>query len=172
MYSIEQILKMNATARYSGATVNHIPMAWCLFLAMTDQIIFPKPCRVLDFGAGKRMIHTNMMRALREDYQFDAFEIGNNITTEHTTCIDNSFGFVVASNVVNVQPNTDALYHVFNMMRRATKIGGFVLFNYPKSPRHAGLSTPELLEIACRVFDNSVAAQEGALSGTFLARRL
>jgi len=143
---------VNRTSRSNGA-VGKIPVCYGWAHRLTSTGIWvcgksftldPWKARVLDFGCGKGARHALALKAagLAEVQPWDIGE--------------NSFGFgkpsgkynlVILSNVLNVQPHA---YDVPRVLKEAWSYVdklGFMIVNYPKSPRHNWVNDSRMGEL-------------------------
>lgn len=104
---------------------------------------------LLDFGSGKKMIFTKKLRAL--GLTVDAYDCGDNVTEEHVTEIK-GYDLVFAANVINVPASVEDLHATIKQIVSAINPKGSFLFNYPSSPRKAGLSVAQILEVMAQYF--------------------
>lgn len=100
---------------------------------------------MLDFGAGNPPTHTDALRA--DGYDVDAYDHGDNADPDlHVTDLDGDYDTVIASKVLNVQPNPEALDATIQQLRIAAGDDGVVVANYPEP--HKVMDGNEPLEIA------------------------
>lgn len=143
VYTFEEVAKMNATARYAGATQSRMPAAWQI---MQQLLAMTPPSVILDYGSGYHAIHTQEFRDVFPEHRFYAYPALQSSLPELLVP-----DFIVASSVLNVQPHKDAVRAHIAAIFRGT--GGVLVFNYPSSPRHAGLSKAELMTVAEEFFE-------------------
>lgn len=109
---------------------------------------------VLDFGAGKNLIHARRLRELYRDISVFAYDIGDNHTPYHLTrkqiIAASPFSLVYASNVLNVQPSMEALVETIEFIRLLC--GGVAIVNYPVKPRKLDVDKDELVAILEQYF--------------------
>lgn len=144
----EEIKMVNATARTAGAVGAKalVPKAVLKLL----QAYFPNDpsVKVLDYGSGPTAQHAARLR--EEGYAVTAHEIGDNLRrgVHDFEAMDYYYNLVYASNVLNVLPTREALRAVVEEIRGVcggTAGAGLFVFNYPSSPRKAGLKPVEVL---------------------------
>ena len=111
---------------------------------------------ILDFGAGKEAAHTISMN--KEGFNVTAYEIGNNVVEglHDTAALERTYDTVMASNVLNVAPNESVLRYTLSNIAKAVSPTGRAVFNYPLSPRSAGLSSAQVLSIVKEFFSDVV----------------
>ena len=151
MYTREQVKRMNATARESGA-VGASPVVPRYVATLIDEGDY-----VLDYGAGKTARHAAAL-ADETGARVDAHDIGENFA-EGVHVIDIAPGFydlAYASNVVNVQPDEHGMVHVFRELRDAVHGAGVIVFNYPPSPCHSGVSKARMMALAASTIGREV----------------
>ena len=138
----EVIKRMNKTCRSRGAVGAN---------ALVPRFIascIPKCARILDYGAGKDLIHVSMLREQGFDF-VDGYEFGENVTSAHVTNLQpRYYDFVYLSNVFNVQPSPEHIQKVvYEVVRCLTPDWGACYFNYPKAPRYSSVTLTELFEL-------------------------
>lgn len=106
----------------------HVPL---VYVEAKKQI--RKNQDVLDFGAGKEAVWTTWLTNNTEGEIF-AFDIGDNYDPmkHRALALDRRYDWVLASNVLNVQPTLEDIQSVILTLSRC---GDRVLVNYPISPR-------------------------------------
>lgn len=106
---------------------------------------------ILDFGAGKDMIHAKRLKSL--GFNVDAHEIGDNKTENH---IDfprlRSYDLVYASNVLNIQTGSIEMFLL--ELNSYLKREGRIVINYPKTPRKQDISNVDMLWKLTEVFSS------------------
>lgn len=133
-YPVEEVEMMNNTARSKGAVGAN---------AVIHRLVAQnsnKDDKILDYGAGKDLIHVNMLTntGFRDVRGFD---IGKNQTPKHLDIYadfdrhTNQYDVVYASNVLNVQPSWLRVAMIVETSYKILKMGGLFYCNYPKSPR-------------------------------------
>lgn len=109
---------------------------------------------VLDYGAGLYRTQTMFLRGF--DYKnVRPHDLLANMKhwpdEDRQLILFEGFDVVMLSNVINVQPSReDVLIVLRDALYRAFPTGGVVVFNYPGSPRYAGLTKREVLAIAAK----------------------
>jgi 2-polyprenyl-3-methyl-5-hydroxy-6-metoxy-1,4-benzoquinol methylase len=137
----------NKTARSKGASVlNSDGTPRSLVVRYVMETSDPDES-ILDFGAGKAAVQTQYLR----DNGFinvTAYDFGENITDAHDeSALLKQYQTVFASNVLNVASTAEMLRDTISDIWSAVKPNGRAVFNYPESPRKAGLSTEEVEQI-------------------------
>jgi 2-polyprenyl-3-methyl-5-hydroxy-6-metoxy-1,4-benzoquinol methylase len=102
-----------------------------------------KTDKILDYGAGKDIFGTKMLR----DNGFDctAWEIGENFNPQvhnYHALDGHEYDVIFASNVLNVQPDNMAFIEILEDVQRVLKDGGLFFCNFPLKPRHNTLTIP------------------------------
>lgn len=107
----------------------------------------PKDQEVLDFGAGYHGVQTRKLS--EKGFKVTAFDLPENMQKgiHDPEALKKQYPTVMASNVLNVQPNKDSLTSLLDILRGTVAPGGQVVANYPKSPRHANFSDAQMLEM-------------------------
>lgn len=139
MYTSEEKEMMMKTARAAGAVGANAVLPRVLKSMIDEDVV------VLDFGAGPKAVQT---MALRDDgYQVFAHDINPEKTEAHIddpADYKNYFDVVFASNVINVQPTGKNIVSVVHAVHELVRNNGYALFNYPSSPRKAGLTVSQI----------------------------
>lgn len=104
------------------------------------EMIADKDNTILDYGAGSKAIHTNILR--QKGFNVTAYDFGNNVDDElHSrNALDMKYDIVYASNVLNVQGSDHMLRHTLSQIRNAMNPNGIFVFNFPRSPRYGAYS--------------------------------
>lgn len=138
----DYVALVNKTSRSRGAVGgNSLVLRTVLSLPFLNATI-------LDYGAGKDAIQTKRLR--EEGYRnVTAYEIGENFNPElhDPKATEFVYDIVMASNVLNVQPDVERLRDVIEDLANCTRFVGLCVVNYPSGPRKAGLSLEEVLEL-------------------------
>jgi ubiquinone/menaquinone biosynthesis C-methylase UbiE len=90
---------------------------------------------VLDYGSGPGEVHTKRLRDDYEDCHFDSYDLSKDGTSLRSL-EGQWFDVVVASNVLNVIEDKQALNDTINEIYACTAPEGMVMCNLPKSPRY------------------------------------
>ena len=130
MYTTEEIKVANKTSRSGGAVGSS---------AITPEYIklfCHRSASILDFGAGKTAEHTASLRDLGFD-DVTAHDFGDNVNEEfhNPKALARKYDIVYASNVLNVQSSVNMLGTTLETLAKCMKKKGFLLVNYPVSPR-------------------------------------
>ncbi len=92
---------------------------------------------VLDYGSGPGEVHTKRLRDDYPDHHFDSYDLNHLGTTVQAACCGAMwYDVIVASNVLNVIEDKQALNDTINEIYSWTAPQGVVLCNLPKSPRY------------------------------------
>tara|TARA_R110000824_G_scaffold246105_2_gene435204 strand:+ start:9525 stop:10088 length:564 start_codon:yes stop_codon:yes gene_type:complete len=144
-YTKKQIEDMDKTERPWKSTVSH---KWLRFLCNN------KKARILDFGCGKRATMPQILRnqgyrnTLGHDIMFEKSKTKPKGTLEATaykylgeeieetyTIYDFPWEFIVASNVLNIQPTEEHVYSTLQTINRLIDPTTTAIINYPTNPR-------------------------------------
>jgi hypothetical protein len=112
----------------------------------------PKSEEVLDFGAG---LHGHQTKYLRnKGYNVTAHDLPENMQVglHDPQALERTYPNVMASNVLNVQPDKESLSNLLTTLFKIKAEGGKVIANYPKSPRYLNMSEGELANELKNVF--------------------
>ena len=88
-----------------------------------------KSKRILDFGAGKDMIHTKYLN--QNGFNCTAYDLW----FENESVLMDKYDVVFASNVINVQSSIAMLNETLRQIYNALSNNGEFICNYPSSPR-------------------------------------
>lgn len=127
----DEVTAVNRTARNWADT--------CVYRAFRHRAAFmsmlTKGATVLDFGSGKLGHHLHRIRDM--DINITGYDIGENFDPKihDEDALDKRYDVVLASNVLNVQPQISALQLTLYEIQSATKLDGILIFNYPAEPR-------------------------------------
>ena len=145
-YNPDLVKIANSTARGAGASAinpDGSPRAIVVRYIMETS---SKDDSILDFGAGKAAIQTLFLRD--KGFNVTAYDFGDNIKDLHEPdALSSTYDTVFASNVLNVSGDEPMLRDTLEDIWKAVKPGGRAVFNYPSSPRKAGLKTAEVSNI-------------------------
>ena len=113
----------------------------------------PKGTKILDFGSGPAAQHTTRLREAGFT-NITAHEFGDNVRegVHDPKALSKKYDVVFASNVLNVQSSETMLRQTLESIEKAVRRGGFAVFNYPTSPRKAGMKDAEVKAIVDDVF--------------------
>lgn len=131
------VRELTKTARTKGAVGPHATVPRLVVG------IHPRGGSVLDYGAGPKAIHSEMLRSF--GFIVTAYDIGENFNPEvhDKNALNNTYDIVMASNVINVQTSAKDIIKVIWELKNACKDNGLVIFNYPKEPRKLIFSKAE-----------------------------
>jgi hypothetical protein len=134
--------KMIASGRAGGVFKNRTTKV----SQYVDQNI-SKDQDILDFGAGLHGIQTKKLR--EKGFNVTAFDLPENMQPglHDPEALKKQYSTVMASNVLNVQPNRESISSLVDTLLDTTRSGGQVIANYPKSPRYGNLSSTDMLEL-------------------------
>jgi hypothetical protein len=92
--------------------------------------------KILDFGAGKDIYGTKILR--ENGFDCTAWEIGENfVPNRHDYhAMMREYDIVFASNVFNVQPDGESIAEILMDVQCVLKNEGLFFCNLPKKPRH------------------------------------
>ena len=108
----------------------------------------PSNIKILDFGAGRDIFGTKMIR--EAGFDCTAWEIGANFNKElhDYHALKRKYDIVFASNVLNVQPTIEdtiaIMVDVRNNLLVEQERGGYFFCNFPMKPRHNGMTDMQL----------------------------
>lgn len=133
-YTTEAIKRLQSTARHGGAVGNKLTVVsrWAIKLGYPGL-------KILDFGCGPKQKQTKKLLKYGLDVVPHDFDINPSL-------IGSEFDIIMLSNVLNVQENQDQVLEVLLNCSNSLAPGGFVLANYPQSPRRIKSMTKEVLE--------------------------
>lgn len=153
MYSAEEILVANRTCRGSGASAIKDGKIRAVVPKYIEEHIDHSK-NILDFGAGKDALHTKYLSS--KGFNVTAYDFGSNcipgVHDAHAT--EREYDIVFASNVINVSSNKEMMINTLNEIKNCLSDNGEAIFNYPESPRKAGLKTADVIDVVKSVFDN------------------
>lgn len=152
----EYEMHVNRTSRSNGA-VGRDPVC---YRAAREQVLARLPSDikhfgVLDFGcgkgakAGKALFEWARVNTNLNSYSMRYYDIGDNTTAEArgSDLPQGYYDLVILSNVLNVQPTDNLLKLVLLEAWACVAEGGILLCNYPKKPRHCGVSDQQMWEL-------------------------
>lgn len=145
-YDEEKIKIANSTSRTNGASAVNSDGTIRSVVGRYVMNNIDKNASILDFGAGKDAVQT---KALRDSGFEDitAYDFGVNVKDgiHDPKALDKKYDVVFASNVLNVSTDEEMLRETLKDIMKAAK--STIIFNYPGSPRKAGLTTDEVADI-------------------------
>ena len=144
----EYEMHVNRTSRRKGA-VGRSPLCYRVARGIVAQASKKAgPYRILDFGCGKEPhlegVVPGTLTHLPEGISICPYDIGNNA---HGMKPVGTYDLVILSNVLNVQPTDNLLKLVLLDAWFYVAEGGILLCNYPKKPRHCGVSDQQVWEL-------------------------
>lgn len=107
-----------------------------------------KGCKILDFGAGRDIFGTKMIR--EAGFDCTAWEIGKNFDKDlhDYHALERTYNIVFASNVLNVQPAMEDTIAIMIYVRENLLVkqerGGYFFCNFPMKPRYNGMIDMQL----------------------------
>ena len=102
---------------------------------------------ILDFGAGKDMVHTKWLN--QNGFNCTAYDLWLN----NVNVLDKKYDVVFASNVLNVQSSITMLFETLHQINKVLENNGEFICNYPSTPRKmASLNTETLRRAIESVF--------------------
>jgi hypothetical protein len=143
----EEIKRANRSCRDSGA-IGQNPILLPIVREHTNPY-----SSILDFGAGKRAKHAELLR--EEGYNVTASEFGDNFVEGiHKADYDLiPYDIIYASNVINVQSSNPMLYDTLYRIEGCLEVGGLFFCNYPRQPRYMGdINHKDMLRILRTIF--------------------
>lgn len=123
-------MRVNRTSRSGGAVGGK-----ALVPRLVRKLV-SKNKTILDFGAGKKAIHTKRIR--RSGYNVSAWDIGDNFNPKihDAAALKRRYNVVLASNVLNVQPSRQKLKETITQIVSLIANRGMAIINFPENPRH------------------------------------
>jgi hypothetical protein len=102
--------------------------------------------RILDFGSGNPPTHGQALR--KSGYDVTFHDHGDNFdpNVHDANALNQQYDVVLASKVLNVQPNPEALQATISQMAGCVKPNGVLLANYPEPHKVAGKNGPLSIE--------------------------
>jgi len=148
-YTDDEILIANKTSRtsknpgiVSGNAV--VPKFVEMYITKNDL--------VLDYGCGKYPLHA--IRLIEKGYNVKKYDFGDNVSDIHDTdALNYKYDLVYASNVLNVQSNTDMLISTITEIKNLLKPNSKFIANYPIRPRKNNMTMLELIQILEQYFN-------------------
>ena len=162
LYTPELLNEVNHTHRGIGAVG---PRALVPRVVQNMGALLTAPT-ILDFGAGPQAYHTQGLRML--GFNATAWDVGGNFVegVHDPHALERTYDIVMASNVLNVQPNLAILHAVIRELFHLVAPGGVLVCNYPESPRRIPVkraAIKELLESRFRYVED-IAGYPGVLA--------
>lgn len=169
MFTNEEIRVANATSRSSGASAKNNDGSIRAIVPKYVAENVNKNASILDFGAGKDAIHTKWLRS--HGFNVTAYDFGDNCIDglHDKNALSKQYKIVMASNVINTSSTMNMLVETLRQMYNSLACGGYLIMNYPASPRKMDLSAKELTKIIESVFGSNVMIVRGAPSAPLWA---
>lgn len=136
----DEVLLVNRTAR-TGLT-NAVTPRYII-----ESLQQMRETSILDYGAGPKALHTHELR--KHFSHVDAYEIGKNVTPGLHVKLKSwwSYDVVMASNVLNVQPDLDCLHATLDHIYSHLRPWGMMIANFPKGPRKIKLTDTQMWDL-------------------------
>ncbi len=136
-YTEDHLAKMNKSSNTGNSAYKNN-------LVYKETVKFP-PCKVLDFGAGKKATYTHYLR--EEGFTVTPYDIGVNTHSTSNNPLEDSYDIIMCSNVVNVQPSIVEVNKLLLQLRRVmqnktTDNKTILIINYGRSVRYLNDMTP------------------------------
>jgi len=148
-YTDEEMLIANRTSRTSkntGVVGGNAVVPKFVEMYISDSDL------ILDYGCGKYPLHA--IRLIEKGYNVKKYDFGNNVGDLHDSdALDYKYDLVYASNVLNVQSNTEMLLKTIKEIKSLLKPNGKFIANYPIAPRKNNMTMVELVEILSQDFN-------------------
>jgi len=100
------------------------------------------PKAILDFGCGKDMIHVNALR--EQGFNVEGYDIS--LPETEIFIKGRNYDIIYLSNVLNVQSTEEMIEDLINDVWYRLHPSGYLVANYPQSPRYLGWSTEKMLK--------------------------
>lgn len=140
MFKSEDVKTANATSRGKGFIGRGavVPRAVREHLERCHR---KQDTMILDFGAGKTANHARELSA--DGWMVTAYEFGDNVDVRYHNelALMQEYDVIYASNVLNVQSNTNMAQTTIKQMADVIKEGGRLFANYPPDPRKSDITT-------------------------------
>jgi len=146
-YGSEEYYKdVGKTSRASGTTARDKNGAIRAVVPKYVLQNIDKDKTVLDFGAGKDAVQAQILKeeGFKNITAYDGDPRSNEDVIDKNA-LNKKYDVVYASNVVNVQRSEEEIRQLVKVLYSHAK--ETCIFNYPSSPRKAGLKTPEIQAI-------------------------
>jgi hypothetical protein len=169
MFTNEEIRVANATSRSSGASAKNNDGSIRAIVPKYVAENVNKNASILDFGAGKDAIHTKWLRS--QGFNVTAYDFGDNCIDglHDKNALSKQYKIVMASNVINTSSTMNMLVETLRQMYNSLACGGYLIMNYPASPRKMDLSAKELKSIVQSVFGGEAIMAGGTTSAPLWA---
>lgn len=169
MFTNEEIRIANATSRSSGASAKNNDGSIRAIVPKYVAENVDKMTSILDFGAGKDAIHTEWLRG--QGFNVIAYDFGDNCIDglHDKNALSKQYKIVMASNVINTSSTMNMLVETLRQMYNSLTCGGYLIMNYPASPRKMDLSAKKLKGIVESTFGGDVIMVGGTPSAPLWA---
>jgi hypothetical protein len=107
---------------------------------------------ILDFGAGKDAVHTQILREKGLNVTAYDFKVNSNTMYHRQDALKYKYDIVMVSNVLNIQISKGMLEDTLSQIKNCVKEDGFVIANYPKEPRKLDINILQLRTILLDYF--------------------
>jgi hypothetical protein len=131
-------------------------------IAQSNNFINSKNMRVLDYGAGKDIYGTKILRDAKCFREVVAYDIGDNFVEGlHDKYVLNNkyksdwYDIAMLSNVINVQPSISDIISVLEDVKSCMKPKAFIYCNLPDFPRKSEITESMLHVILRGVFGDA-----------------
>lgn len=154
MYFTQQEIKVaNLTCRNGGASVFDSNGKIRAIVPKYISQNVNKCKSILDYGAGRNIIHTKWLRA--QGFNITAYDFGeNHIEGLHDkNALNKRYDVIFASNVLNVQSSESMMETTLYQIYKSLKKGGEFIFNYPSTPRKMDMQASELIALISKIFN-------------------
>lgn len=164
MFNEMEIKIANATSRSGGASAINKDGSIRAIVPKYVAEYISKENSVLDFGAGKGVVHTKWLR--KEGFNVTAYDFGDNIVEglHDKEALQKQYKVIMASNVLNVQSSLGMLLQTLEQIDNSLEPGGEFICNYPASPRKMLLTANDLKEILQSIFKGKIERVGGTSS--------
>lgn len=164
MFTEQEIRIANATSRANGASARNKDGSIRAIVPKYVREHMDRADEILDFGAGKDAVHTKWLRS--EGFNVVAYDFGDNCVDgiHDRNALNKQYKVIMASNVINVCSSLQMLMMTLQQIYNSLKPGGFLVINYPASPRKMDLSAVELSMIIYSVFHGVIQMVGGTKS--------
>ena len=147
LFSEEDKKKMAATARGGKFAETRVPPKLLKEYYLKEGEEYIRKHKILDFGCGKTQVHVKALQKIGCDV------VGFDLSLEDSyQNLCQKYDRVLASSVLNVQPNMECLIYTLLMMYFLVKDDGIIIASYPHYPRYMNLSTEQMVGILWRYF--------------------
>lgn len=156
LFNPDYLITVNSTDRTRGGTVSTNPLVYRYLIQ--NRLNYPwQDWHILDFGAGYTAKHTKAL--YKSGYsRVYAYDIGKNwnvdehLSPERYQHYKGTWDMVIASNVLNVQPSYETVAAILQEMYSCLSEKGFMLFNFPYSPRKNPLNDNDMENLLIEMY--------------------